>query len=52
MLNKGKAVFNLDHNNELEAPSFILESWITGPSETDPSFTRYGINVPEGKRIE
>lgn len=48
MLNKGKAVFNLDHNNELEAPSFILESWITGPSETDPSFTKYGINVPEG----
>ena len=48
MLNKGKAAFNLDHKSDLEAPSFILESWITGPSESDPSFTKYGIEVPEG----
>lgn len=48
MLNKGKAAFNLDHNTTLEAPSFILESWLTGPSATDPSFTKYGIELPEG----
>jgi len=48
MLNKGKAAFNLDHNSDLEAPSFILESWITGPSATDASFTKYGIELPEG----
>ena len=48
MKNKGKTVFNLDHDDELKAPSFILDSWITGPSETDSSFSKYGIKVPEG----
>jgi hypothetical protein len=48
MLNKSQAVFNLDHNSDNVAPSYILDSWITGPSETDPSFTKYGITVPEG----
>lgn len=48
MLNKGQAAFNLDHNTKLEAPSYILESWLTGPSATDPSFTKYGIELPEG----
>lgn len=48
MLNKGQAAFNLDHNSKLEAPSYILESWLTGPSATDPSFTKYGIELPEG----
>jgi hypothetical protein len=48
MLNKSQAVFNLDHNSDNVAPSYILDSWITGPSESDPSFTKYGIKVPEG----
>jgi len=48
MLNKGVAAFNIEHNPEDAAPSYILDSWITGPSETDPSFTKYGISVPEG----
>lgn len=48
MLNKSQAVFNLDHNSDVVAPSYILDSWITGPSESDPSFTKYGIQVPEG----
>lgn len=48
MQNKGKAAFNLDHNSELEAPSFILDSWITVEPENDPSFTKYGIKVPKG----
>lgn len=48
MQNKGKVVFNLDHNEAQGTPSYILDSWITGPSETDASFTKYGISVPEG----
>ena len=40
--------FNLDHNASLEAPSFILEAWVTGPSTSDKSFTKYGIELPEG----
>lgn len=48
MLNKGKEVFNLDHNPEFVSPSFILDSWITGDPETDPSYTKYGVQVPEG----
>ncbi len=48
MANKGKEIFNLDHNQSLQADSFILDSWITGPSASDPSFTKYGIEVPEG----
>ncbi len=48
MAKKAQAQFNIEHNAEVEAPSYILDSWITGPSETDPSFTKYGIKVPEG----
>jgi hypothetical protein len=48
MKNKGKEIFNLDHKQELQADSFILDSWITGPSESDPSYTKYGVSVPEG----
>lgn len=48
MQNKDKSIFNLDHNSSLIAPSYILESWITGPSATDPSFTKYGVELPEG----
>lgn len=47
MLNKGKLAFNLDHT-DTTAPSYILDSWITGPPETDLSYTKYGIQVPEG----
>jgi len=47
MQNKGAAAFNLDHTSQ-EAPSFILECWLTGNPETDKSFTTYGIQVPEG----
>lgn len=48
MLNKGAVTFNLDHDTKQEAPSYILDSWITGDSETDPSFTKYGIELPKG----
>lgn len=48
MLNKGAVTFNLDHDTTQEAPSYILDSWITGDSETDPSFTKYGIELPKG----
>lgn len=47
MMNKGQVVFNLDHT-EVTTPSFILDSWITGDPETDPSFTQYGMSVPKG----
>lgn len=47
MNEKGSIVFNLDHTTQ-EAPSYILEEWITGPSATDKSFTEYGIELPEG----
>ena len=47
MLSKGKNAFNLDHTDQ-ETPSYILDSWITGPSATDLSFTKYGVTVPEG----
>jgi hypothetical protein len=48
MLNKGSVVFNLDHDATKEAPSYILDSWITGDPKTDPSFTKYGVELPEG----
>jgi hypothetical protein len=48
MAKKAQAQFNIEHDSNVEAPSYILDSWITGPSESDPSFTKYGIKVPEG----
>jgi len=48
MLNKEKSVFNLDHISTEVAPSFILESWITTEPSKDKSFTKYGIELPEG----
>jgi len=48
MAKKAQAQFNIEHNSEVEAPSYILDSWITGPYQSDPSFTKYGIKVPEG----
>ena len=48
MLNKGKVAFNLEHNENLDAPSFILDSWITTDPKTDPSYTKYGIELPAG----
>jgi hypothetical protein len=48
MLNRNKSVFNLDHVSTEIAPSFILESWITVEPQKDKSFTKYGIEVPEG----
>ena len=48
MLNKGQVTFNLDHDPTLEPPSYILDSWITGDPETDPSFTEFGIKLPRG----
>ena len=48
MAKKAPVQFNLEHDSQQSAPSYILDSWITGPSETDPSFTKYGIKVPEG----
>ena len=47
-LNTNKAQFNIDHDSSIEAPSFILDSWITVDSENDPSFTKYGVQVPKG----
>jgi len=35
--------FNLDHNKELSAPSFVLQNWIVENPETDISFTKYGV---------
>lgn len=48
MAKKAPVQFNVEHNTEFSAPSYILDSWITGDPETDPSFTKYGIKVPEG----
>lgn len=48
MAKKAPVQFNLEHDSIQSAPSYILDSWITGPSESDPSFTKYGITVPEG----
>lgn len=48
-MNLPKYQFNLDHNSEeLTAPSYILNDWFVENSETDQSFTKYGIKVPEG----
>ena len=47
MKRKGANPFNLDHTNQ-KTESYILESWITGPSATDRSFTKYGVECPEG----
>ncbi|MEO6304667.1 MAG: XkdF-like putative serine protease domain-containing protein [Bacteroidia bacterium] len=43
-----KAAFNLDHNTELESPSYILEAWFVRDPLTDISKTTYGIEVPKG----
>lgn len=47
-LDTNKAQFNIDHDSSVEAPSFILDSWITVDSDNDPSFTKYGVQVPKG----
>jgi hypothetical protein len=47
-LNTNNAQFNIDHDSSIEAPSFILDSWITVDSDNDPSFTKYGVQVPKG----
>lgn len=47
-LNTNNAQFNIDHDSSIEAPSFILDSWITVEPENDPSFTKYGVQVPKG----
>lgn len=47
-LDTNKAQFNIDHDSSIEAPSFILDSWITVDSDNDPSFTKYGVQVPKG----
>lgn len=47
-LDTNKAQFNIDHDSNVEAPSFILDSWITVDSDNDPSFTKYGVQVPKG----
>lgn len=43
MQHRSKSIFNLDHKRELEAPAYILQSWIIEDPETDPSYTQYGI---------
>lgn len=48
MLNKGQSIFNLDHNPNEKAPSYILDSWITDEPERDQSFLKYGIELPKG----
>lgn len=48
MLNKGQSIFNLDHNPNEKAPSYILDSWITDEPEKDQSFLKYGIKLPKG----
>jgi len=48
MLNKGNSIFNLDHNPNEKAPSYILDSWITDEPEKDQSFLKYGIKLPKG----
>lgn len=46
--NKVGTEFNLDHNEDLSSPSYILNDWFVEDSKTDISFTKYGVKVPVG----
>lgn len=50
MLNlNNKNKFNLEHNNELTVPAYVLECWLVGKdSKADRSYSEFGIEVPEG----
>jgi hypothetical protein len=41
-------LFNLEHNQDVTVPAYILEAWIVDNPELDKSFTTYGIEVPKG----
>jgi hypothetical protein len=41
-------LFNLEHNQDITVPAYILEAWIVDNPELDKSFTTYGIEVPKG----
>ncbi len=43
-----KDLFNLEHNQEVTVPAYILEAWIVDNPQLDKSFTTYGIEVPKG----
>jgi len=41
-------LFNLEHNQDITVPAYILEAWIVDNPQLDKSFTTYGIEVPKG----
>lgn len=41
-------LFNLEHNQDVTVPAYILEAWIVDNPKLDKSFTTYGIEVPKG----
>jgi hypothetical protein len=43
-----KDLFNLEHNQDVTVPAYILEAWIVDNPQMDKSFTTYGIEVPKG----
>jgi hypothetical protein len=47
-LGKVKNVFNLEHNQAVTVPAFVLETWLVEDSKTDKAFTKWGIDVPVG----
>jgi hypothetical protein len=45
--NGGKEVFNVEHNEDVTVPAYILETWLVEDPENDKS-KKYGIDVPVG----
>lgn len=41
-------LFNLEHNQDVTVPAYILEAWIVDNPKMDKSFTTYGIEVTKG----
>lgn len=39
--------FNVEHTDE-QVPAFVFQIWIVDDSQTDKSYTTYGVKVPKG----
>jgi len=42
---------NIQHVDDLDAGSYVFESWIVEDAATDKANTKYGLEVPEGSWV-
>lgn len=45
---RNRDLFNVDHNENVKVPAYILESWIVENPKEDKAYSSYGIEVPKG----